>query len=53
MQLTHFSDNSVKQKQAKEFLRIFKFLNKDGRAKDIIDTLELTGIVYDLDLDRK
>jgi hypothetical protein len=47
------SDNSIKQKQAKEFLRIFKFLNKNGRAKEIIDTLEMTGIVYNLDLDRK
>jgi len=45
--------NSIKQQKAKEFLRIFKFLNIDNRAKDIVAALELTGIVYDLDLDRK
>ncbi|MFW5700739.1 MAG: hypothetical protein ACOCWM_03530 [Cyclobacteriaceae bacterium] len=47
------TDNKILNEQAKEFLRIFKFLNKNGRAIEIVKALELSGMVYDLDLDRK
>jgi hypothetical protein len=46
------TDKQKELKQAKEFLRVFKFFNKHKSAKEIVKALGLAGIVYHLDLDR-
>jgi hypothetical protein len=46
------TDNKVKYRQAREYLRLFNFFSRGGDAKSIFESLDFVGEVYQVSLER-